>query len=237
MPTLRALFAGLVTTCLVTASPQPAGGVFTDPFHGAHPQGIPGLVQCALFDLGGEGVAYHDTTPANEGSGVLNRQTSPHNHQRAHAGDYIWHFRENEGVDLSYVKDWADLNHPNRVSPPLNQTYIGWTDDGEWTRTTVRVDQPGRYRVSALYSSVASAVTRKPDGSPLVPLRFDVDGQPAATFDVPRHTEGWHHWDFAPLCEIHFPSAGLHQLTFHLRRGNNWAFWIFERIGDAPSPR
>ena len=106
------------------------GKAFSDEFHRSGPANIPGILQCALYDLGGEGVAYHDTTPENEGSDVLNRQITPYNHQRAHAADYVWHFRAKEGVDVSYVKDWADLNHTNAVSPPINQFYIGWTADG-----------------------------------------------------------------------------------------------------------
>ena len=40
-------------------------------YHGG-PQKIPGRVQCAYYDLGGEGVAYHDTDATNHGSGGLN---------------------------------------------------------------------------------------------------------------------------------------------------------------------
>jgi hypothetical protein len=111
-PMLRLRFVtGLV---LGLAAFPCAGGVpagyqgkpFTDAMHQTGPAKIPGIVQCALYDLGGEGVAFHDTTPANEGSGGLNRQTSPYNHQRVHPSEYVWHFRENEGVDLSDVKDF-----------------------------------------------------------------------------------------------------------------------------------
>ena len=35
-------------------------------------QAIPGRVECAYYDLGGEGVAYHDTDAKNNGSGGLN---------------------------------------------------------------------------------------------------------------------------------------------------------------------
>jgi hypothetical protein len=46
------------------------------PFHDVHykggPQMIPGRVLCAYYDLGGEGVAYHDADPKNHGSGELN---------------------------------------------------------------------------------------------------------------------------------------------------------------------
>jgi len=34
---------------------------YRDSRYSAGPQGIPGMVQCAYYDLGGEGVAYHDS--------------------------------------------------------------------------------------------------------------------------------------------------------------------------------
>src|SRR5580698_1707944 len=49
-------------------------------------QTIPGRVQCAYYDLGGEDVAYHDTTAKNEGSGGLNPAD----------GSYLNEFRMNE---------------------------------------------------------------------------------------------------------------------------------------------
>lgn len=55
----------------------------------------------------------------------------------AHASAYIWGFRRGEGVDLSYVKDFADLNHANLVSLHVNQLYIGWTAEDEWTNYTI----------------------------------------------------------------------------------------------------
>ena len=100
-------------------------------------------MQCALYDLGGEGVAYHDSTKENEGSDRLNRGPD---HERAHGSHYIWHFRAKEGVETS--------------------------------------------------------------------VRFDVNGKPAAVGKVPRATQSWHHWDYG--------------------RGNNWAFWVFERTGPVP---
>src|SRR5271165_5616018 len=51
---------------------QYKGTPFHDSRHHGGAQVIPGRVQCAYYDLGGEGIAYHDTTPKNEGSGGLN---------------------------------------------------------------------------------------------------------------------------------------------------------------------
>jgi hypothetical protein len=223
MITRGCLTSGLAALALLasvsaTAAPPPGyeGQPFTDEFHRTGPPPIPGIVQCALYDLGGEGVAYHDTTKENEGSDGLNRDPD---HERAHGSHYVWHFRRQEGVDISYVKDWADLNHQNAVSPPINLLYLGWTSDGEWTNYTVDVKEPGTYTIKALYSHLKTTVS------------FDVNGVPAATGKVPRATESWHHWDYGPIGTITFREAGLQVLTFHYGQGNNWAFWVFEKVG------
>lgn len=206
------------------------GTPFTDEYHKTGPANIPGIVQSALFDLGGEGVAYHDTTPRNEGSDVLNREVAPNNHQRTHAGEYVWHFRAKESVDVSFVKDWADLNHTNRVNPPINQFYIGWTADGEWLNYTVNVLEPGTYAVKCLHTFVEKEVTCDVNGKPVAEISFDLNGKPAAVCQLPRSTGSFHSWDYGQIATITFPEAGPQLLTFHYRRGNNWAFWVFEKI-------
>jgi len=128
------------------------GKPFQGALHTSGPQHVPGRVECAYYDLGGEGVAYHDTDTTNHGSGELNLKPE---HQRPHASPYIWGFRANEGVDISYTKDFADFNHTNFVTPVTNQLYIGWTDDGEWSNYTVNA-KAGTYRVIALYGNAAN---------------------------------------------------------------------------------
>ena len=54
---------------------------------------IPGRIQAAFYDVGGEGVAYHDSDKVNNGSGTLNKGDS-----------YLDQFRKDEGVDISYTK-------------------------------------------------------------------------------------------------------------------------------------
>jgi hypothetical protein len=191
------------------------GKPFSDAYHRSGVPSIPGLVHCALFDLGGEGVAYHDTDSINNGSGKLNLESG---HQRVHAGPYVWHFRKDEGVDLSFVKDWADLNHTNLVSPHINQLYIGWTADGEWCNYTVNVLQSGLYRIKALYGFQTNTV------------RFDLNGKPASTCQLPVLTTSYHHWNLATIGTIRFPEAGLQLLTFHYGEGNNFAYFEFEPV-------
>ena len=221
LPLLCFFVVGAIAVIAAVPAGYP-GKPFADEFHKTGPANIPGIVQCALFDLGGEGVAYHDTDSTNNGSGKLNLEPG---HQRAHAGEYIWHFRKGEGVDVSFVKDWADLNHTNLVSPPINQFYIGWTEDGEWCNYTVNVAKPGAYRIKALYGFQTNAVT------------FDVNGKPAATCKLPVKTAGYHYWNLAEIGTIQFPEAGLQLLTFHYGKGNNFAYFEFEETASNPAAK
>src|ERR1700741_5218165 len=103
------------------------------PYHDSRYQGgaqkIPGRVECAYYDLGGEGGAYHDTDGKNNGSGRLNPAD----------GTYLNQFRMEEGVDTSYTKFHAEIdNNPyDVVQPPENLLYVGWTEPGEWFKITV----------------------------------------------------------------------------------------------------
>ena len=219
--TVRAyLAASLASICVSMAAvpPEYKGRPFEDTAYKAGAQSIPGVVQCAYYDLGGEGIAYHDTDAINHGSGELNQQPL---HQRPHAGPYIWGFRKDEGVDISYVKDFADLNHPNLVSPLVNQLYIGWTDDGEWCNYTVNVRAAGTYRVSALYSNEANTI------------HFLLNNKPASECRLPVATGHWHRWNFAEIGTITFPEAGLQLLTFRYNKGNNFAYFVFEPVEPA----
>ena len=121
------------------------------PYHDGKYQGaaqaVPGKVMCAYYDLGGEGVAYHDSDAKNNGSGALN----PAN------GTYLNEFRMNEGVDTSYTKMGQDPkiddNPYNKVEPPGNMLYVGWTVAGEWFNVTLNVAEEGDYSADLLYTS------------------------------------------------------------------------------------
>ena len=205
--TFALLFAGY---CFALP-PGYKGKPFKDQSHKSGPAVIPGTVQCALYDLGGEGVVYHDTTPINEGS-KLNHTP---NHCRPGVAPYTCYFRENEGVDISYTKDFADFNHPNLVDPPNDQIYVGWEDDGEWTNYTVKVKTAGTYKIAALYGKDANT------------LKFDVDGTSASVCKIPVATDNFHKWNKAEIGEITFPKTGLHVLTLHYGKGNNLATFEF----------
>jgi hypothetical protein len=218
---VRALLLILFSTILVvTVSPAALppdyrGHPFEDDRHKQGPAVIPGTLQCALFDLGGEGVAFH-SDGTNHGSGELNRRPD---HQRPHASAEIWSFRTAEPVSISYTKDFADYNHkaPQTFAPPTNQLYIGWTQDGQWLNYTVNVKTAGTYNVVALYAGDANS------------LQFSINHKLASECKLPLKTGSMHSWNRAQAGTIVFAETGPQLLTFHYHRGNNFASFDFEK--------
>ena len=212
-----------VTFCLAGCASQGwkayQGKPFQDSAYQGGPQTIPGRVQCAYYDLGGEGVAYHDTDAVNHGSGGLN----PAN------GEYLNEFRMHEGVDTSYTKFKGQVdNSPyNLETPPANQLYVGWTKPGEWFNLTVNVERAGRYAVDLLYTSnrggtISLARNGKPLAPPISIISTKNDQDPLAW-------RQWHHWNVLhAAAEVDLPK-GISILTVHiLTQGNmNLAFFEF----------
>jgi hypothetical protein len=182
------------------------------PYHDARYQSgaqkIPGNVMCAYYDRGGEGVAYHDTDAKNHGSGELNPAD----------GTYLNQFRINEGVDISYTKFKRDPpiddNPYDKVTPPSDLLYVGWTVPGEWFNITVDVAEAGDYTADLLYTSNRGGA-----------ISIDVNGEPpsnpltiASTYDPadPVAWRQWHHWNVAPgIAKLHL-AAGKSVLTIHI---------------------
>jgi hypothetical protein len=191
--------------------PDYEGRPYKDAFYSKGAQTIPGRVELAYYDMGGEGVAYHDETPENEGS-KLNHTKG---HQRPGISDYIAFFREKEGVDISYTKDWADFNHPNKVDPAVNQLYIGWESDGEWTNYTVDVKVPGKYRIVTVYGYQDNKSS------------LWLNNKEAVKLILPENTGNWHYWTQATIGEIMFTDAGLNLLTLKYNAGANLAYLDF----------
>ncbi len=223
----RAFWSMAAALCLVGCASNGwkgyQGRPFQDSVYRGGPQTIPGRVQCAYYDFGGEGVAYHDSDATNHGSGGLN----PAN------GEYLNEFRMHEGVDISYTKfkrqTQIDDNPYDLVTPPSNQLYVGWTEPGEWFNLTVNVKHAGRYAVDLLYTSNSGGtISLDRNGEPLTPpiniISTKNDQEPIAW-------RQWHHWNILhDAAEVDLPK-GISVLTVHiLTEGNmNLAYFDFRR--------
>ena len=197
------------------------GKPFKDKYYKKGAQQIPGRVELAYYDLGGEGVAYHDVTPENEGSKLNHEVHDYGSHWRPGVPAYIAFFRENEGVDISYTKDWADFNHPNKVDPMVNQLYIGWESDGEWTNYTIQVNKAGKYRIITVYGNQDNH------------SELWLNGSKACSLLLPENTGNWHYWTQATIGEIVFPKAGKNLLTLKYNKGSNLAYLDFLLVESA----
>ena len=183
------------------------GTPFQDSKYNGGAQKIPGTVMCAYYDMGGEGVAYHDSDAKNNGSGALN----PAN------GSYLNEFRIKEGVDISYTKFGLDPkiddNPYDKVTPPAGLLYVGWTEPGEWFNVTVDVAESGGYTGDLLYTSNRGGT-----------ISLDVNGVAVtgpltitSTYDAADTVawRQWHHWNVAKdLVKVHL-EKGRNVLTVH----------------------
>jgi hypothetical protein len=209
---LAALAVVFATTALCAPKPDFLATYKGTPYHDSRVQGgaqsIPGKVFCAYYDLGGEGVAYHDTDAVNHGSGELNPAD----------GNYLHEFRMKEGFDTSYTKfkldPQIDDNPYDKVVPAADMLYVGWTVPGEWFNITVQVAEAGEYSADLLYTSNRGGT-----------ISLDVNGQAAtgpltivSTFDAaePIAWRQWHHWNLAPGIAKVKLAKGKNVLTVHI---------------------
>jgi hypothetical protein len=201
---------------------QYKGLPYHDSRYGGGPQKIPGRILCAYYDLGGEGIAYHDAEAKNHGSGELNPAD----------GNYLNEFRIREGVDTSYTKfhrkpDPVDDRPFDKVVPPADLLYVGWTEPGEWFNVTVDAAASGVYAADFLYTSNHGGT-----------ISVDVNGKDATgPIEIPSTNDPadpvawrqWHHWNLASqLFKVHL-NRGKNVLTVHiLTLGNmNLAYFDF----------
>ena len=209
------LITGAINILIAQVPKDYKGKPFKDKYYKLGAQAIPGRVELAYYDVGGEGVAYHDNTSENEGAKLNHEVHDYGSHWRPGIPAYLAFFRENEGVDISYTKDWADFNHPNKVDPKVNQLYIGWQEDGEWTNYTVNILKPGRYRIITVYGYQDNK------------SELWLNNKKATTLVLPENTGNWHNWTQATIGEIFFPKAGLNLLTLKYNKGANLAYLDF----------
>jgi hypothetical protein len=173
-------------------------------------QQIPGKIECEFYDLGGEGVAYHDTDAVNNGSGKLN----PVN------GNPLNEFRLKEGVDISYTKtDSIDDTPYTKVPIKMKQLYVGWTQPTEWINYSVEVKKSGTYKIGVLYTAngdgaISIAVNGKDATGNMKIISTHDDKDPVAW-------RQWHHWNSSENIGTIKLEKGKQLLTLHIVENGN----------------
>ena len=77
------------------------------------------------------------------------------------------------------------------MSPPTNQFYIGWAENGEWCNYTVDVKKAGAFRIIALYANEPNT------------FKFSINNKPACECKFPVHTGSMHKWNKAEVGTDH----------------------------------
>jgi hypothetical protein len=200
------IFLICLASCQVGNKSQYTGTPYGDDRHTAQAQEIPGRLQCEYFDMGGEGIAFHDNDSTNSGSGALNPAD----------GAYLNEFRIHEPVDISYTKFREPLidNSPyNFVNPEPDQLYVGWTAPGEWIKYTVNVKQAGKYRLGLMYTSnqngkISLAINDADVTGPIeIPSTYVADDTIA--------WRQWHHWNYRDSLATLEMQQGVQTITLH----------------------
>lgn len=212
-----------ISSCQVNSLRDYKGKPYSDVVCQGAPQTIPGKLQCEYYDLGGEGVAYHDTDTINSGSGRLNPAD----------GSYLNEFRINEAVDISYTKfrePAIDNNAYNFAEPEKDQLYVGWTAPGEWTKYTVSITEAGSYKIGLMFTSnqngkISISVNDLDATGPIaIPTTF-VEADSVAW-------RQWHHWNYIDdIAKIDL-KEGLQTITIHtVEEGQmNYDFLNFQLV-------
>jgi hypothetical protein len=199
------------------------GQPFRDSLYNGGNQIIPGRLQCEYYDLGGEGVAFHDNDSVNSGSGRLNPAD----------GSYLNEFRINEAVDISYTKFQdppIDNTIYNFTETEKNQLYIGWTKAGEWVKYSVNVREEGTYKLGIMFTSnkngkISLSVNDIDATGPLlIPSTFvEADSVP---------WRQWHHWNYIDSIASINLKKGSQTITLHtIETGDmNYDYFNFKLI-------
>jgi hypothetical protein len=115
-------------------------------------------------------------------------------------GTYLNDFRIHEGLDTSYTKFQRkpypiDDNPFNKIVPPADLLYVGWTEPGEWFNVTVNVTHAGTYAADFLdTSNCGGTISVDVNGNDATgPLQIISTNDPAD----PLTWRQWHHWNLA----------------------------------------
>jgi hypothetical protein len=128
----------------------------------------------------------------------------------ATAGNSGGFYRPSEAVDLQTATEGT--------------AFLGWTNDGEWTKYTVNVTSAGTYTLVARVSTFSSVAS----------CRVEMDGVTIATIAVPT-TGGYQSWQNVSIPNIQL-TAGIKTMRFYVTVGGfNITRLVFNQTGTSRS--
>jgi len=122
----RVLCLCLTAALMLTANAFPhsflsqyKGLPYRDTLYLGGPQKVPGRVLCAYYDLGGEGVAYHDSDPQNRGSGALNPADGTYLNEFASMREWILRTRSSTASQFRSTTTPSTRSFLREICPTL----------------------------------------------------------------------------------------------------------------------
>ncbi len=139
--------------------------------------------------------------------------------------EWILHTRSSTGSQI-----WSTTIPFDKVVPPADLPYVGWTEPGEWFNVTVDVKHAGSYAADFLYTSNrGGTISINVNGKHAIgPVPIATTNDPAD----PLAWRQWHHWNLASqLFKLHL-DKGKNVLTVHILTlaSMNLAYFDFKLI-------
>jgi MYXO-CTERM domain-containing protein len=230
-PPLIAAVVGLLPGAARAAVPTGYKGT---PYMGT-PQSIPGRVELANLDVGGEGVSYH----------------ADHRRINAVAEGYS----PLSGDDYRPTElDLPDICRTNTKPPPdtwdkagglpypsaalEHWYYIGLAHAVDWVKVTVNVKKAGKYWVSSNWASPNTnmhyAIYFNDGSMPAAAGDTHLDGTLKADVNLGMGTGDYHIWKSYPHFAMVDLSEGVQVMTFHLRTDHlQYGFLQFDSVDGS----
>jgi hypothetical protein len=225
----RALILGAGVAQLVSLGALAAvpTGYKGTPYLGT-PQAIPGRVELANMDTGGQGVAW---------AADHNRMNSA-GYEPISGNDYRPDDKNLPNIcktnTASQDTMLADGSPYPSTTPTKELYYIGYAHGHDWVRMTVDVKQAGKYNVSSTWAT--------PDAQWGLSLWFNDGSSATAPMDgvnksgkvLVQGTNDYHKWkDYPSFTQVDL-SAGVQLLTFHLELDHlQYGFLQFDLVGGS----
>ena len=223
----QVLFAGASAALAMSFAGHARADIPADytgkPYKGT-PQVIPGRIELADLDLGGEGIAYH----------ADHRRSNSAQYEPISGNDYrpddkdLPNICKTNGVS---VDTWADDGSPYPSATDKYWYYMGYAHAVDWVKVTVDVKAAGKYYVSSWWASAGDMWGLSiwfNDGHGTPDPERPKDGVNKSGLIEMAGTSDYHKWKKYPNFATVDLSAGLQVMTFHLEKHDHLQYGFLQ---------